>query len=31
MKDVVRPKIEAAAVDEAKKLQYTQRDCSKEK
>jgi len=31
MKDVVRPKIEAAAVDEAKKLNYTQRDCSKEK
>jgi branched-chain amino acid transport system substrate-binding protein len=31
MKDVVRPKIEAAAVEEAKKLGYTQRDCSKEK
>jgi branched-chain amino acid transport system substrate-binding protein len=31
MKDVVRPKIEAAAVDEAKKLSYAQRDCSKEK
>jgi branched-chain amino acid transport system substrate-binding protein len=31
MRDVVRPKIEAAAVDEGKKLNYTQRDCSKEK
>jgi branched-chain amino acid transport system substrate-binding protein len=31
MRDVVRPKLEAAAVDEAKKLQYTQRDCAKEK
>jgi branched-chain amino acid transport system substrate-binding protein len=31
MKDVVRPKIEAAAVEEGKKLGYTQRDCSKEK
>jgi branched-chain amino acid transport system substrate-binding protein len=31
MRDVVRPKIEAAAVEEAKKLNYTQRDCSKEK
>jgi branched-chain amino acid transport system substrate-binding protein len=31
MRDVVRPKIEAAAIDEAKKLGYTQRDCSKEK
>lgn len=31
MRDVVRPKIEAAAIDEAKKLNYTQRDCSKEK
>jgi branched-chain amino acid transport system substrate-binding protein len=31
MREVVRPKIEAAAVDEGKKLQYTQRDCSKEK
>jgi branched-chain amino acid transport system substrate-binding protein len=31
MRDVVRPKIEAAAVEEAKKLGYTQRDCSKEK
>jgi branched-chain amino acid transport system substrate-binding protein len=31
MKDVVRPKIEAASVEEGKKLGYTQRDCSKEK
>jgi branched-chain amino acid transport system substrate-binding protein len=31
MKEVVRPKIEAAAVEEGKKLGYTQRDCSKEK
>ncbi len=31
MRDVVRPKIEAAAVDEAKKLGYTMRDCAKEK
>jgi branched-chain amino acid transport system substrate-binding protein len=31
MKEVVRPKIEAAAVEEAKKLGYSQRDCSKEK
>ena len=31
MRDVVRPKIEAAAIDEGKKLSYTQRDCSKEK
>ncbi|PYM22156.1 MAG: ABC transporter permease, partial [Candidatus Rokuibacteriota bacterium] len=31
MKDVVRPKIEAAAVEEGKKLGYTQRDCAKEK
>ena len=31
MRDVVRPKIEAAAVEEGKKLNYTQRDCSKEK
>jgi branched-chain amino acid transport system substrate-binding protein len=31
MRDVVRPKIETAAVDEGKKLNYTQRDCSKEK
>jgi branched-chain amino acid transport system substrate-binding protein len=31
MRDVVRPKIEAAAVEEGKKLSYTMRDCSKEK
>jgi branched-chain amino acid transport system substrate-binding protein len=31
MRDVVRPKLEAAAVEEAKKLGYTQRDCAKEK
>src|SRR5499426_4115951 len=31
MREVVRPKIEAAAIDEAKKLNYTMRDCSKEK
>jgi branched-chain amino acid transport system substrate-binding protein len=31
MRDVVRPKLEAAAVEEGKKLQYTARDCSKEK
>jgi branched-chain amino acid transport system substrate-binding protein len=31
MRDVVRPKLEAAAVEEGKKLQYTPRDCSKEK
>jgi branched-chain amino acid transport system substrate-binding protein len=31
IRDVVRPKLEAAAVVEAKKLGYTQRDCSKEK
>ena len=31
MRDVVRPKIEAAAVEEGKKLGYTARDCSKEK
>jgi branched-chain amino acid transport system substrate-binding protein len=31
MKDIVRPKIEAAAVQEGKKLGYTMRDCSKEK
>jgi branched-chain amino acid transport system substrate-binding protein len=31
MKDVVRPKLEAAAVEEGKKLQYTARDCGKEK
>jgi branched-chain amino acid transport system substrate-binding protein len=30
MRDVVRPKIEAAAVDEGKKLGYQMRDCSKE-
>ena len=31
MKEVVRPKIETAAVDEGGKLGYTKRDCSKEK
>jgi branched-chain amino acid transport system substrate-binding protein len=31
MKDVVRPKLEAAAVEEGKKLGYTVRDCAKEK
>jgi len=31
MRDVVRPKLEAAAVEEAKKLNYTMRDCAKEK
>src|SRR6266705_1845404 len=31
MRDVVRPKIEAAAVDEVKKLNYAMRDCAKEK
>ena len=31
MRDVVRPKIEAAAVEEGKKLGYPMRDCSKEK
>ena len=31
MKDVVRPKLEVAAVEEGKKLGYTMRDCSKEK
>ncbi len=31
MRDVVRPKIEAAAVEEGKKLNYTMRDCAKEK
>ena len=31
MRDVVRPNLEAAAVEEAKKLSYTMRDCSKEK
>ena len=30
MREVVRPKLEAAAVEEAKKLNYTMRDCSKE-
>ena len=30
MRDIVRPKIEAAAVEEGKKLGYTMRDCSKE-
>jgi branched-chain amino acid transport system substrate-binding protein len=30
MRDVVRPKLEEAAVAEAKKLNYTMRDCSKE-
>jgi branched-chain amino acid transport system substrate-binding protein len=31
MRDVVRPKIEAAAIEEGKKLGYTMRDCAKEK
>ena len=31
MRDVVRPKVETAALDEAKKLGYTMRDCAKEK
>jgi branched-chain amino acid transport system substrate-binding protein len=31
MRDVVRPKVEQAAIEEGKKLNYTQRDCSKEK
>ena len=31
MREVVRPKLEAAAVEEGKKLGYTMRDCSKEK
>ena len=31
MRDVVRPKIEASAIEEGKKFNYTQRDCSKEK
>jgi branched-chain amino acid transport system substrate-binding protein len=31
MREVVRPKLEAAAVEEGKKLSYTQRDCAKEK
>jgi branched-chain amino acid transport system substrate-binding protein len=30
MRDVVRPKLEAAAVEEGKKLGYTPRDCAKE-
>jgi len=30
MRDVVRPKLELAAVEEGKKLGYTMRDCSKE-
>ena len=31
IREVVRPKIEASAVEEGKKLNYTQRDCAKEK
>jgi len=31
MREVVRPKLEAAAVEEGKKLGYTMRDCEKEK
>ncbi|PYM29065.1 MAG: ABC transporter permease [Candidatus Rokuibacteriota bacterium] len=31
MREVVRPKIEAAAIEEGKKLGYTERDCAKEK
>jgi branched-chain amino acid transport system substrate-binding protein len=31
MRDIVRPKLEAAAVEEGKKLGYTMRDCAKEK
>jgi branched-chain amino acid transport system substrate-binding protein len=31
IREVVRPKIEAAAVEEGKKRNYTQRDCAKEK
>ena len=31
MREVVRPKLEAAAVEEGKKLGYTMRDCSKER
>jgi branched-chain amino acid transport system substrate-binding protein len=31
MRDVVRPKLETAAVEEGKKLGYTMRDCAKEK
>jgi hypothetical protein len=30
MRDVVRPKLEEAAVQEGQKLGYTMRDCSKE-
>jgi len=30
MRDVVRPKLEEAAIEEGKKLGYTMRDCSKE-
>jgi branched-chain amino acid transport system substrate-binding protein len=30
MRDILRPKVEAAAVEEAGKLGYTKRDCSKE-
>jgi branched-chain amino acid transport system substrate-binding protein len=30
MREIVRPKLEAAAVEEGKKLNYTMRDCSKE-
>jgi branched-chain amino acid transport system substrate-binding protein len=31
IREVVRPKLEAAAVEEAKKLGYTMRDCAQEK
>ena len=31
MREVVRPNLETAAVEEAKKLNYTMRDCAKEK
>ena len=31
MREVIRPKLELAAVEEGKKLGYTMRDCSKEK
>ena len=31
MRDIVRPKVEAEAIVEGKKLNYTERDCSKEK
>jgi len=30
MRDVVRPKLEAVAAEEGKKLGYMMRDCSKE-